>query len=262
MWVIDNAGVKHVFVGDTIALNCHCFFHDGHTLEWQKILERLKSEFNAESTLLYIGHGESPAGMESIDWQIGYNRAFLNAVGRIKDNSETISQESQDKVLAAMKAYLPLDAALFLLMYEFGSTIADHMKLLSKSTFGMGRGKAFYLEQLGLMATGKIDELLDRHYHKDAVMVTFDGMRRGKQQLKKYYTDTLKLMGNISNLTTEYFAETEDTIIFRASITSQGRGKVQALNGLYMKDGKIFRHIALTLLPDMDYKKLGTIWTD
>jgi hypothetical protein len=53
-----------------------------------------------------------------------------------------------------MMAYLPSDAALFLLTYEFAQTIADHIDLLGKSTFGMGGGREFYMEQLGLMASG------------------------------------------------------------------------------------------------------------
>lgn len=126
----------------------------------------------------------------------------------------------------------------------------------------MGKGKDFYKEQLAMMASGRIDELVEKHYHEDAVMVTFDGIRSGREELKKYYVDTLKLMGNITYLATEYFAETEDVVIFKSVITSDGRGTVNADNALYMKDGKIWRHIALTLLPDIDYDAMGTRWTD
>lgn len=126
----------------------------------------------------------------------------------------------------------------------------------------MGWGRAFYQEQLGLMASGDIDELLKQHYHEDAVMVTFDGIRRGHEELKKYYVDTLAIMGNITGLATEFFEETEDVLIFKAEITSDGRGTVQADNAFYMRDGKIYRHIALTILPDVDYDALGTRWTD
>ncbi len=126
----------------------------------------------------------------------------------------------------------------------------------------MGWGKDFYLEQLGLMASGDIDGLLEQHYHKDAVMVTFDGIRRGHEELRKYYVDTLAIMGNITYLATEFFAETEDVLIFKAVITSDGRGTVHADNGFYMRDGKIYRHIALTILPDADYDALGTRWTE
>jgi len=124
------------------------------------------------------------------------------------------------------------------------------------------KGKEFYREQLALMSAGEIDELVEKHYHPDAIMVTFDGIRHGHAELKKYYMDTLKLMGKISYLSTQYFAEIEDVIIFKAVITSEGRGTVHADNAFYMKEGKIYRHIALTILPDIDYDKMGTRWTD
>lgn len=257
MWTFWKDGVTHAFVGDVIALNCHCFFRDGYVFEWQKTLNRFKEMFDSVSTRFYVGHGEKPVGMEAVDWQIGYNNAFINAIAALRDLSIPVRETSQNEVLAAMKAYLPNEATLFLLTYELGISIQT---VIEKLTFIPGRGKDFYNDQLMLMSSGNINELVEKHYHKDAVMVTFDGMRRGHDELKEYYTDTLKIMGKITELSTEYFAEIEDTILFRASITSEGRGKVQTLNGLYMKDGKIYRHIALTMLPDVDYDMMGAVW--
>jgi hypothetical protein len=152
-----------------------------------------------------------------------------------------------------MKQYLPSDATIFLLDYELGDSIAD---LYPNRGFGRGRGKELYKQQLKLMASGKIDELIARNYHKDAMMVAFDCVHRGHSELKEYYVDTLKLMGKVTYLATEYFAEFEDVVLFKAVITSEGRGTVHADNALYIKDGKIYRHQALTLLPDADYDKL------
>src|SRR5437016_3361960 len=118
--------------------------------------------------------------------------------------------------------------------------------------FTTGSGKAFFNEQLQLMSTGQIDKLIADHYHPEAVMVTFDGIRRGHGELKRYYVDTLALMKQVTGLEVKYFAETEDCLIFRATITSEGRGTVSAENGLYFREGKIYRHIALTLLPDVN----------
>ncbi|MFA5262400.1 MAG: nuclear transport factor 2 family protein [Opitutaceae bacterium] len=128
------------------------------------------------------------------------------------------------------------------------------------SKFTPGKGKEFYSEQLGYLGSNDIEGLLREHYHPDAVMVTFDGIRRGHAQLRDYFKNTLGSMGQITGLTTQYFAETEDTIIFKAAITDSKRGTVAADNALYMKDGTIYRHIALTILPSYDYEKLGTIW--
>lgn len=130
------------------------------------------------------------------------------------------------------------------------------------SKFVPGKGKDFYREQLGFLGSNDIEGLLREHYHPEAMMVTFDGMRRGHAELRNYFKNTLGSMGQITGLVTQYFAETEDTIIFKAAITDSKRGTVQADNALYFKDGLIYRHIALTILPQYDYVKLGTIWTD
>lgn len=126
----------------------------------------------------------------------------------------------------------------------------------------MTPGKKFYLEQLGYLGKADIEALLREHYHEDAVMVTFDGIRRGHDELRQYFQNTLASMGRITGLSTEYFNETEDVIIFKATITDEKRGTVKADNALYLKNGKIFRHIALTILPNFDYEKFGTKWNN
>lgn len=134
--------------------------------------------------------------------------------------------------------------------------------MVKSKGFVKGKGKEFYKEQLGYLASNDIESLLKNHYHEDAVMVTFDGIRRGTDELREYFRSTLAIMKNITGLQTIYFEETEDVIIFKSSITSEGRGTVSADNALYMRDGKIYRHIALTILPDQNYEKLGTLWTE
>ncbi len=130
------------------------------------------------------------------------------------------------------------------------------------SNFITGNGREFYLEQLGYLAKNDIEGFLMDHYHKDAVLITFDGIRKGHDELRQYFVNTLASMGAITQLKTEYYVETEDVILFKATITDEKRGTVKADDALYMKDGKIFRHMALTLLPNFDYNKFGTVWND
>lgn len=125
MWIFEKDGIKHVFIGDTVALNCHCFFRDGFVFEWQKILDRLDKEFDQVNTLLYLGHGISPSGMEAVDWQRGYNKAFVNAVARLEDRSVPVSRETQEIVITEVQKYLPGEATLFLLDYEMDVTLAE-----------------------------------------------------------------------------------------------------------------------------------------
>jgi len=128
--------------------------------------------------------------------------------------------------------------------------------------FVPGKGKEFYKEQLGYLAKNDIEGMLREHYHPDAVMVTFDGVRRGHDELRTYFKNTLASMGQITGLATDYFVETDDSILFKASITDSKRGTVKADNALYFKDGKIYRHLALTILPKFDYVAFGTKWKD
>lgn len=257
MWSFWDRGIRHCFVGDLMVLNSHCYMCEGFIHQWQNSLHRLKTECDSRATKFYTGHGDDVLGMEALDWQLGYNNCFINSVAALEDRTIPVSQESQDTVLKAMKRYFPGDTNQSLLEMDLAHAIEA---AIDTCLFTGGKGKAYYVEQLMLMSSGDIDKLIEKHYHPDAVMVTFDGMRRGHTELKKYYVDTLKIMGQITGLSTEFFAEIEDTVIFRATITSEGRGTVSAENGLYMRDGKIYRHIALTLLPDIDYDTLGTKW--
>lgn len=125
MWIMEQGGVRHVFLGDVIANACHCFFRDGYARRWNKVLDRLEREFG-DKDLFYISHGDAPVGKKAIAWQRGYNNAFLNAVDALPDKREPVSKESQDKVLAAVQKYLPGEATLFLLTFELDKAIALH----------------------------------------------------------------------------------------------------------------------------------------
>lgn len=258
MWIVGNNGVREVFVGDTIAMNCHCFFRDGYTRQWNKVLENLRREFD-DDTRFYIGHGDSPVGKEAIAWQLGYNTTFLNAVDNLQNKTMPVSRESQDEVRDAVRKYLPGDATLFLLEYELDQSIALHFP---NRGFGMGMGRQFYAEHMQMLGQGKFEEVALLHYAPDCSIVTFDGIHHGREELKEYIIDTFRRHKTITGVKVEYFNESEDVIIFRATVTSEGRGTIDAQDAFYMENGKIKRHIALTLVPDADYDQLGTRWKE
>ena len=122
MWVFEHDGAAHAFVGDAIAKDCHCFFRDGHTPEWLKILDRLESQFD-ETTQFHIGHGEAPIGTGVIRWQRGYIETFLSAVDHLRDRADPTGRPAQEEVIVQMKDYLPTDSTLFLLDYELDYSI-------------------------------------------------------------------------------------------------------------------------------------------
>lgn len=126
MWTVEQGGYRSAFVGDVGTLNCHCFFRDGHAYEWLSTLDSLSGQFD-DRTRLYLGHGTSPSGTEVLDWQRGYIRAFLHAIAQLEGHPDPIGRPAQEKVIAAMKKYLPGDATLFLLDYELEKTIPHYL---------------------------------------------------------------------------------------------------------------------------------------
>jgi hypothetical protein len=52
----------------------------------------------------------------------------------------------------------------------------------------------------------------------------------------------------------EVYFESDDMIFFTRSVVSENLGTVIARDALYVRDWKIFRHIALTLSPEKDKK--------
>lgn len=123
----------------------------------------------------------------------------------------------------------------------------------------MTKGRDFYNEQLAYMNAGDIDGLLREHYHEDVELVTFEFVLKGKDAIKKYLTvDSPAMMGQVLGLSTHHFAESDDVIMYVSEVNSEKMGYFQARDAYYLKDGKIFRHIALTLPPGEDRKlKLG-----
>lgn len=127
MWSFEKDGVMHAFIGDIIANHTHSFFRDGHAVAWLAVLDRLEREL-ADDAVLYIGHGETPVHKDIIPWMRGYIHAFLEAVDALPNKGDTVSREDQEKVIAAMKDYLPSEATLFLLDYELDVSIPHYWK--------------------------------------------------------------------------------------------------------------------------------------
>jgi glyoxylase-like metal-dependent hydrolase (beta-lactamase superfamily II) len=121
LWILEIAGVKHVFLGDMIHNHMHCFFRDGHVVEWLKNLDRLLEEFD-HTAILYTAHGE-PCGTEIVYWHKAYIQAFLGTLKSMLHGRESLTEEEKKKLVARMQSFLPNDKTLFLLTYELDETI-------------------------------------------------------------------------------------------------------------------------------------------
>lgn len=125
----------------------------------------------------------------------------------------------------------------------------------------MGWGQEFLQEHVGFLQKGDFDGLMEKHYHKDAELVTFEFTLKGRDAIKKYLSvDQPAQSGPVLGMTMNAFAESDDTIIFTATVNSKNLGVFVARDALVVKNGKVFRHIALTLPPKADkdiYKTMG-----
>lgn len=115
----------------------------------------------------------------------------------------------------------------------------------------MTRGEKFYQDHVNYVAKGDIDGLLRDHYHEDAEMVTFEFVLKGREAIGKYLKeDAPKVTGKVLGMSTDYFAESDDVIMYKASVKTEKFGTIKADDAFYLKDGKILRHIALTISPE------------
>lgn len=128
-WEVKGERGLHVFVGDLLAKDNHCFFRDGHLIEWNALLDYLDRTYN-EDVKFYYGHGPAPSGKEAIAWQRNYNNAFAASVALAQNKTEPVSREVQEEVIAAVKKFLPGDAAIFLLDNELENCIPYYWKIM------------------------------------------------------------------------------------------------------------------------------------
>ena len=116
-------------------------------------------------------------------------------------------------------------------------------------------GRDFLNRHVELLSKGDIDGLMREHYHDDAELVTFEFNRKGKDAIANYLkVENPAQAGQVSNIEMVAQAESDDTIIYTAIVTSEKMGRFVARDALYVKDGKVLKHIALTLPPAKDVK--------
>jgi hypothetical protein len=119
----------------------------------------------------------------------------------------------------------------------------------------MGKAEEFYNRHLEYLQRGDIDGLLRDQYHDDAEMVTFDATLQGKEAIKRHVMEVESARtGTVYGAERAFFAASDDCVLLTEKIHSEKLGTHIARVVFYFRDGKVYRHVALTLPPDKDPK--------
>jgi hypothetical protein len=94
-----------------------------------------------------------------------------------------------------------------------------------------------FVRQLDALAGGDVDVLME-NYHQDSVLLRFDGVATGFDEVRATLSVYLSLGPELVELS--QYAQTDDTISYRAIMKIGGRNE-KAFGTLVLRDGKIWR---------------------
>ena len=98
-----------------------------------------------------------------------------------------------------------------------------------------------YDRQLQYLADQDIDGMLAAHYNDDASLLNFESYAVGKDQLREFFRNYLAGLGHVKVLSTDQYAEGDDSISFQATVETQ-HGIARVYDVFVLRDGKIWRH--------------------
>jgi hypothetical protein len=102
-------------------------------------------------------------------------------------------------------------------------------------------GKAFYNRQVSFLEANDVAGLIASQYTPDAELVGYGLHVKGTPALFKHFTGYLANLDNLKLISTDKFMETEDTIMFEASI-QVAAGVARVYDSFVLKDGKAIYH--------------------
>ncbi len=114
IWVLETGGPPQAFVGDLVYNRMHGYLADGFHDAWLANIGRARRELPADTTF-YPGHGNAGVASELLQWQEGYIRTLLDAVGSVSQDRALTDEAATAAVTGRMKGYLASDDLLFLM---------------------------------------------------------------------------------------------------------------------------------------------------
>ena len=101
--------------------------------------------------------------------------------------------------------------------------------------------KDFFNRQVALLEANNVVGLINSQYAPDAELVGFDLHVKGREALIKHFTGYLANLGGIKLISTDKFMETEDAIMFEATI-KVAAGVARVYDVFILQNGKAIHH--------------------
>ena len=102
-------------------------------------------------------------------------------------------------------------------------------------------GRVFYDRHIQFLVDKDVDGLVETNYAPDAELVTFQTVINGREALRSYFREYIEMLGDIVVESTDKFAETEDAILFEATVRSN-LGRARVYDAWVLRDGQITHH--------------------
>ena len=112
-------------------------------------------------------------------------------------------------------------------------------------------GKEFYDTQIAALTRGDLDALAAQ-YSDDAVLVSFDFTVRGRDAIRAHMQGYLQMLGSFALLSTDKWAETDDSIFFEATVRTN-LGQARVYDVFMLRGGKATHHFTglISLSPEV-----------
>jgi hypothetical protein len=98
-----------------------------------------------------------------------------------------------------------------------------------------------YDRHLRFLAAKDVEGLIDTDYAPDAELISFHDVVKGRDALKAYFHGYLERLGNIVVESTDKFTETDDAVLFEATV-STNLGRARVYDAWTLRDGRITHH--------------------
>lgn len=101
-------------------------------------------------------------------------------------------------------------------------------------------GRTFYDNHIRLLEANDVDGLIEKQYTDDAMLIGFDLEVAGRDALLAYFKEYMAGLGYLQVLSTDKFTESEDSILFEATIAT-AKGIARVYDVFYLRGGKAYR---------------------